>query len=201
MMKNWFPGNAGAACALSVLLLAGGCRRHRETQYAQNLQQLVANKKLPPEKVNTAQVPNLRWPNFSDYAPRCRLSMKTGLHRGVDVTMARQRQRREASSRRFNMPTQKGLTPEDYDASRWPARVERLSTKSADAISLFDVAMTVNVMRYVSNLHIGRVNPSHFSFDIPVREKKYDLAKFVADNAVTATDVRKLMAGVEPGLG
>jgi murein L,D-transpeptidase YcbB/YkuD len=58
--------------------------------------------------------------------------------------------------------------------------------------------MTVNVMRYISDLRIGRVNPSHFNFEVPVQEKKYDLAEFVSDNAVDATDVPKLITSVEP---
>src|SRR5580698_739797 len=58
--------------------------------------------------------------------------------------------------------------------------------------------MTVNVMRYISDLRIGRVNPSHFNFEIPVQDKKYDLAEFVSDNVVDATDVPKLITGVEP---
>src|SRR6202044_869809 len=93
----------------------------------------------------------------------------------------------------------KGLIPEDYDAPRWAARIQKLNNdKSADTISAFDVAMTVNVMRYISDLRIGRVNPSHFNFDINVEDKKYDLAAFVSDNAVDATDVPGLIAKVEP---
>jgi len=53
-------------------------------------------------------------------------------------------------------------------------------------------------MRYISDLRIGRVNPTHFNFGINVADKKYDLAEFVSDNAVDATDVPKLIAGVEP---
>src|SRR6202040_33656 len=90
------------------------------------------------------------------------------------------------------------LIPEDYDGPRWADRVQALKSKSADAISLFDVAMTVNVMRYISDLRIGRVNPSHFNFEVPIEDKKYDLAEFVSDNAVDATDVAKLIATVEP---
>ncbi|HMF64058.1 MAG TPA: hypothetical protein VK608_08230, partial [Edaphobacter sp.] len=59
----------GAMCALTLLLTAGGCRKHRKTKsapntdaYAGNLQELVAKKELPKEKVDTTQVPNLRWP-------------------------------------------------------------------------------------------------------------------------------------------
>ena len=70
----------------------------------------------------------------------------------------------------FSNAAAKGLIPEDYDASRWAERVQALNSKSPDAISLFDVAMTVNVMRYISDLRIGRVNPSHFNFEVPVQE-------------------------------
>lgn len=190
--------SAGAVCALVALLAVVGCRRHRETQYAQNLQQLVAKKKLPPEKVNTAQVPNLRWPNFSDYAPAVQAFYENRDYAvawtqdGVPTAAAK------GFIEAFQHADAKGLIPEDYDASRWASRVQALSDKSADAISLFDVAMTVNVMRFISDLHMGRVNPSHFSFDIPVQKKKYDLAKFTAENAVNASDVPKLIASVEP---
>src|SRR5271170_2050834 len=64
----------GALCALSLLLTAGGCKKFRKSKsapntdaYAGKLQEMVAKKELPPEKVDTKQVPNLRWPNFSDY--------------------------------------------------------------------------------------------------------------------------------------
>ncbi len=42
------------------------------------------------------------------------------------------------------------------------------------------------------------MNPLHFNFDINVQDKKYDLAEFVSDNAVDATDVPELIAKVEP---
>lgn len=189
---------AGVLCALAALPFLNGCRGHKETQYAKNLQQIVEKKTLLPEKVNTAQIPDLRWPNFSDYAPAVQTFYQNRSYAvawtedGVPTAAAK------GFIDAFQHADAKGLFPEDYDASRWASRAQALSTKSADAISLFDVAMTVNVMRYLSDLHMGRVNPSHFSFDIPVADKKYDLAKFVADNAVNASDVPKLIASVEP---
>ena len=63
-----------AVCALTALLLAWGCHRHRKSKsapntdaYSTNLHQLVEKKALPPERVDTTKVPNLRWPDFSDY--------------------------------------------------------------------------------------------------------------------------------------
>ena len=73
-----------------------------------------------------------------------------------------------------------------------------LSPKEEQAVAQFDVAMTVSVMRFISDLRIGRVNPTHFHFDINVADKKYDLAEFVSDNAVDVTDVPALLRKVEP---
>jgi murein L,D-transpeptidase YcbB/YkuD len=193
------------ACALTALLLLSGCHRHRKsksepntTAYADKLHQLVEKKALPTEKVDTSKLPNLRWPNFSDYEP----SLTTFYDdRNYEVAWTRDGAPTASATafiQQFHDAAAKGLIPEDYDASRWPDRVQALSGKSADAISLFDVAMTVNVMRYISDLRIGRVNPQHFNFDIHVQDKKYDLAEFVSDNAVDATDVPKLIASVEP---
>ncbi|WP_229668985.1 L,D-transpeptidase family protein [Edaphobacter acidisoli] len=190
--------SASAVCILAALLSVVGCRNHRETQYAKNLQQLVAKKTLAPEKVNTSQVPNLRWPNFSDYAPAVQAFYE---NRGYAVAWTQDGVPTAAAKGfidAFQHADAKGLISGDYDASRWVLREKQLTGKPADAISLFDVAMTVNVMRFVSDLHIGRVNPSHFSFAIPVEEKKYNLAKWVEDKAVNATDVPELIASVEP---
>jgi L,D-transpeptidase YcbB len=195
----------GAACVLTALLLGSGCHRHRKSKsqpnssnYADKLHQLVEKKKLPPEKVDTSKVPNLRWPNFSDYQS----AMATFYDdRNYEVAWTRDGAPTASATafiKQFQDATAKGLIPEDYDASRWAERVQALSGKSADAISLFDVAMTVNVMRYISDLRIGRVNPSHFNFEIPVQDKRYDLAEFVSDNVVDATDVPKLITSIEP---
>jgi murein L,D-transpeptidase YcbB/YkuD len=194
-----------AACALTLLLLASGCHRHRKSKsapntdaYSNNLHQLVEKKALPPEKVDTSKVPNLRWPNFSDYQAYIQTFYDD---RNYEVAWTRDgapTASANAFMQQFSNAAEKGLIPEDYDASRWAERVKALNDKSADAISLFDVAMTVNVMRYISDLRIGRVNPQHFNFDINVNDKRYDLAEFVSDNVVDSTDVPKLIAGVEP---
>jgi L,D-transpeptidase YcbB len=197
--------SAGTAFALTVLLLTNGCHRHRKsksapntTAYSDNLHELVQKKALPPEKVDTTKVPNLRWPNFSDYETIVATFYDD---RNYEVAWTRDGTPTASATafiEQFRDAGAKGLIPEDYDSPRWDQRVQALNSKSADAISLFDVASTVNVMRYISDLRIGRVNPSHFNFEVPVQDKKYDLAEFVSDNAVDATDIPKLIAGVEP---
>ena len=205
-MRNVSLRTVAAVCALSLLVSASGCRnKHRKTRsapntdkYAGTLQKLVAKPQLPKELLDAKELPSLRWPNFSDYQP---MVAKFYDDRNYEIAWTRDGAPTASANafiKMFEEAGAKGLIPEDYDASRWPARVQKLGEKSADALSAFDVLMTVNVMRYISDLRVGRVNPSHFNFEIPVQDKKYDLAGFVSDNAVDSTDVPKLIASVEP---
>ncbi len=189
------------ACAVSLfaslgrVLLAGGCHRHRKTtstpnttDYADDIRALVAKKTLPM----------LRWPNYADYQPAVATFYDD---RNDEVAWTREgRPTPEAKAfiKAFQQAGAKGLNPEDYDASRWAGRVRRLAGKSPEDFAQFDVAMTITVMRYISALHSGRVNPTHFNFDIHIESKRYDLAEFVSDRAVDATDVPKLVRSVEP---
>src|SRR5215469_12952508 len=96
----------------------------------------------------------------------------------------------------FRDASKKGLDPEDYDASLWDGRREALQ-KGGDP-ALVDVALTVNAMRYISDLHIGRINPRHVNFELSVEEKKYDLAEFLRNQVLPAGDVNAVLAKVEP---
>jgi L,D-transpeptidase YcbB len=95
---------------------------------------------------------------------------------------------------------QKGLNPEDYDASRWALRLHALQAAPGDANTLahFDAALTVAAMRYISDLHVGRVNPKHFKFGIDVEQKRYDLPQFLALKLLGANDVPQVLNEVEP---
>jgi murein L,D-transpeptidase YcbB/YkuD len=90
----------------------------------------------------------------------------------------------------------KGLNSDDYDASRWAPRLQQLSDPTAAA--QFDAALTVCVMRYISDLRIGRVNPRHFRFGISVERKKYDLAQFVRIRLADGDNIQDALDEVEP---
>jgi L,D-transpeptidase YcbB len=53
-------------------------------------------------------------------------------------------------------------------------------------------------MRFVSDEHIGKVNPQHFDFGIDVVEKKYDLPLFLSEKLIHATDVNSALDSAEP---
>ncbi len=52
-------------------------------------------------------------------------------------------------------------------------------------------------MRYISDLHIGRVNPKHFKFGIDIAQKTYDLPQFLLQKLLPAT-IPQVLNAVEP---
>ena len=96
-------------------------------------------------------------------------------------------------------PAAKGLTPEDYDASRWSSRLNALKSAPGDATTVanFDAALTVSAMRYISDLHIGRVNPKQFKFGIDIAQKSYDLPQFLLQKVI-GNNVPDVLNDVEP---
>jgi len=95
---------------------------------------------------------------------------------------------------------QKGLNPEDYDASHWPERMAALKSVpgNADTVANFDAALTVDAMRYLSNLRIGRVNPKPLEFGIDLDQKHYDLPQFLVQKVLEGSNLAYVMNKVEP---
>jgi murein L,D-transpeptidase YcbB/YkuD len=93
----------------------------------------------------------------------------------------------------------KGLSAEDYDGPRWSERLARMQqSASPEEQARFDATLTICLMRYVSDLHIGRVNPRHFKFNLDVGPKKYDLPSFLHEKLVNSSNVQAELEQVEP---
>jgi murein L,D-transpeptidase YcbB/YkuD len=97
---------------------------------------------------------------------------------------------------------QKGLSADDYDGPKWSGRLTPLKPATrqpseADAVK-FDLALTVCAMRYISDLHIGKVNPKRLAFALDDESKKYDLAEFLKDHVAGVGNVAGVLAQVEP---
>jgi murein L,D-transpeptidase YcbB/YkuD len=195
-MKNVMARRAGVMCLMGALLVLGGCHRKRKTTSAPKSTDYAD--KLKPI-VESRQIKVMKWPNFADYEPLVQTFYDD---RNYEVAWVEDdgspSKQATAFIQLFQDAATKGLNPDDYDAGLWTARVQKLPQKNDDDVATFDAAMTVCVMRYISDLRIGRVNPTHFNFDINTADKKYDLPEFVSDNAVDADDVPKLIASVEP---
>jgi murein L,D-transpeptidase YcbB/YkuD len=152
--------------------------------------------------IQAGNLPDLRWPDFSDYQKHLHKFYESHSYslpwvRGMGPTP----QAQQVIALLLDAE-QKGLSAEDYDGPRWGGRLAKLKPEAsqpseADA-ARFDVALTVSLMRYISDLHIGKVNPKHFAFGFDVEAKKYDLPEFLQENVVAAADVADVLAQVEP---
>ncbi len=139
---------------------------------------------------------DLRWPDFSDYREQvAAFYAPSGYalawsHNGKPTAQAL------TIIAALQQAETKGLNPEDYDASRWAARVGQLAQPTA--ATRFDAALTVCAMRYSSDLDVGRVNPKHFKFALTEKSAKYDLPQFVRQRLAGGSDLTAALEQVEP---
>jgi murein L,D-transpeptidase YcbB/YkuD len=152
--------------------------------------------------IQSGNLSELRWPDFSDYRKHMQKFYESY---GYSLPWIRGMQPTAQAQQVISVllkAEQKGLAAEDYDGPHWGDRLAKLKPAAAqpseaDAVR-FDAALTVCVMRYVSDLHIGKVNPKHLDFGFDVEAKKLDLPDFLKENVVDSTDVAGVLARVEP---
>jgi murein L,D-transpeptidase YcbB/YkuD len=152
--------------------------------------------------IQSGKLSDLRWPDFSDYDKHLQKFYGSYAYYLPWVTGMEPTAQAQQVIAILLQADQKGLSADDYDGPRWAARVAKLkpatSQPSEFDATQFDVALTVCVMRYISDLHIGKVNPKHFAFGFDIEAKKYDLPEFLKTNVVDASDVAGALAQVEP---
>ena len=195
---------------LALLLVRGDISASTTPGQSASLAQSAA----PPEQltpdtqawlrstIQTGNLADLRWPDFSDYT---KLVQEFYESYGYALQWVRGMQPTPQAQQIIAVlfqADQKGLNAEDYDASRWADRLAKLrpataQPSEADA-ARFDLALTICVMRYISDLHIGKVNPKHFEFGFDIQAKKYDLPQFLKEDVVGASNVANILAQVEP---
>jgi len=186
-----------------------GSARSARAQSETSAQAAAPPQQLSPEGqaslraiIQSGNLSDLRWPDFSDYTAHMQKFYDSY---GEALPWVRGMQPTPQAQQLIAIlldADQKGLSAEDYDGLRWSGRLAKLkpaasNPSEADAVR-FDAALTVCVMRYVSDLHIGKVNPKHFDFGFDVDVKKYDLPEFLKTNVVDASDVSGVLAQVEP---
>lgn len=152
--------------------------------------------------INAGSLADLRWPDFIDYRANARQFYGAGGYALAWSDGGRPTPQALAMVELFKQAGAKGLNPDDYDASRWDARLAKLApafpNPAATDLVHFDLAMTVCAMRFISDLRIGRVNPRHVRFALDVDHNRYDLAGLLRNRVIRASDVNAAIADVEP---
>lgn len=110
---------------------------------------------------------------------------------------------------------EKGLDPEDYDASRWQQHLDAFggSNKPEETeLVRFDLALTISTMRYLADVSRGRTNPEAFGFELYLKRRavgqqtpghpggsaKSYLRDFIREQLIDAGDLDSLIATIEP---
>lgn len=176
-------------------LLAQGCRSQLRSQL---------NAGDVAKQINTIVVsgvlPELRWPNFGANRQDVQKVYEATHYELAWVHEGHATSQALAVISALESSQQKGLNPEDYDASLWPARLEALKTapNKTDTVAHFDVALTVSTIRYLSNLRIGRLNPKPVAFSITLDKESYDLPRFLVQKVLTSGTLAEVLSEIEP---
>ncbi len=196
-----------------LLLLPSGCRSDSVSQADAKREAASSESISGPQRLsddgeaslhnflNAAEMSDLHWPNFSNYQEEAKEFYDAAggvlpwIHQGKPTAQAR------AIIQALKNAADKGLRPEDYDGPQWDERLAKIErstdVQESDRVK-FDLALTVCTMRYISDLHVGRVNPRLFHFGLDIDDKRIDLSEFVSKNLVAATDIIAALETVEP---
>jgi len=149
----------------------------------------------------TGRLEDLQWPNFSDYGPFVKQFYEEA---GYKLGWSRDRKPTPQALEMIALlenADEKGLDKIDYDGERWQGKLRALQDAGGDAetgLANFDVALTVSAMRYISDLHLGKVDPMTLHKDFDPERHKYDLGEFLRKRVVGASSVKEVLARVEP---
>jgi murein L,D-transpeptidase YcbB/YkuD len=152
--------------------------------------------------IETGTLADLRWPNFTDYRDDLKSFYESTnyslawLHDGRPISQAM------AVIKVLEQADQAGLGAEDYDGPRWQDRLAGLRGEnphaSEDAPARFDLALTVSLMRYVSDLQFGRVKPRSVHLGTDDLHRQYDLPRFLRDQIISSNNVAAALSALEP---
>jgi murein L,D-transpeptidase YcbB/YkuD len=149
--------------------------------------------------IASGQLEDLRWPNFTDYRTHLNNFYRPSGYKPAWIRDGEPTPQTIQLIQILKDADREGLLAEDYDASRWADRLAKLKSPHDDADEArFDAALSVCIMRYVSDIHIGRINPQNLDFEFDVSAKKLDLPHFVREQLVNGSDLRSVLAAVEP---
>ncbi len=209
-MKNWGPYSILALIflALASLVTASPLGSMQEESCGNVVAISLSNNSTEALKwvlcshIASGSLDALRWPNFEDYRTEIKAFYQPFDDAPAWSTGGKPSPQALAMISLFQDAEKKGLRPEDYDGSRWEERLARLAASNEKAavydVASFDLALTVSAMRYISDLHNGRINPRYFQFGYDIEAKKYNLAEFLRTRVVNSQDVAPVLEEVEP---
>jgi len=122
--------------------------------------------------VEAGRLPLLHRPDFSDRQDSTRQLYEAANFRPLWLRNAKPTSQAAEIIRALSEANRRGLSPEDYDAARLreaAARLDSATPPAAADAAAFDTALTVCVLRYASDAHLGRVPPRAVGFALDMK--------------------------------
>ncbi|WP_074653425.1 L,D-transpeptidase family protein [Terriglobus roseus] len=182
--------------ALSATSFLSGCKRAHQLAHHVASSEPDYTAQIQAD-VTPGKLDGMKYPDFADIQSQVASVYDTHDFDAVWIKNGKPTAQANAMLSEFSNAIKRGLRPDDYDASKWQERVANL--KSPEGVAIFDVALTVNAMRFISDLHMGRANPAHFTFGIKgYDDRKIDASAILSSQVLDASDVTKALDAVEP---
>ncbi|MDO8803111.1 MAG: L,D-transpeptidase family protein [Elusimicrobiota bacterium] len=152
--------------------------------------------------VAAGRLETLNWPQFGDYQAEVGEYYQTGGYTLTWVRKSRPTAKARVVIKRLQAADNEGLLAQDYDSPLWAARLAELELPGRPAsesqLLRFDLALTICAMRYILDLHLGRINPQPFHAALDVEPDIRRPSDFLRKRIVSAEDVAAAFSAVEP---
>jgi murein L,D-transpeptidase YcbB/YkuD len=152
--------------------------------------------------IEAGTLQELRWPNFTDYRDDVKSFYESSNYSLAWLNDGRPTRQALAVITALRQADQIGLDAEDYDGPRWQDRIAALrggnQHSPEDGPARFDLALTVSLMRYVSEVQFGRVKPQAVHLGADDARSKFNIPKFLRDQIVNSNDVAGVLSQLEP---
>jgi len=150
--------------------------------------------------VASGRLPDLQWPNFPAHSADVKeFYEEDGYKLGWSQEGKPTAQALELIGI-LQEADKKGLDSKDYDAGRWPDRLRTLESGAGATESArvkFDAALTVSATRYLSDLHLGKVDPGVLHKDFDPERQKHNPGAFLWQDVRGARSVKEVLAQAE----
>lgn len=141
--------------------------------------------------------PRLRWSSFPDYQNQLETLYQQNARNPLWINADQPTPQARAVIAHMASADDRGLISADYDADQWVRWSNELTADPKDMAS-FDVGLSLSLMRYCSNLYLGRINPRRVDFGLNIEAKRVDLPNLVQKIA-QSTQSTAMLDDLEPG--